>query len=666
MDKGKLKELAIEDLTRSGLNESDFKKMGLILCNEDEASVILNSSFCTYGYALPYFDVNGKMIDSIRFKFLDDLKNEKGKVVKYSQPKGTEPRLYFPSCIKWKKILKDSSITITFTEGEKKAYKASKEGIPTIGLGGVWSFKSKRLQKNLIDDFKDIVFKDRKVQICFDNDARSNDDVMKAQRAFAKELNEEGAKVCSKPLPFNPYVKIGLDDYLVTHSKEDFDDLEEEFFEDITEVNNLNDEIAYIKELGKVYIFKDNLFTSDKPLVNLIYANRTTSGENGPVCVAARWLGWSGRRTHTRLTYKPGQPRVTDENEYNLWKGWGCEPKKGSVAPFMNALSQVLNNDKELITWMLDWIAYPIQNPGAKMYAAVLFQSVGQGTGKSSIGLCIGSMYGDNYQLIDDEQLHGAFNEWAINKQFVLGDEVSGKDKRSDTDKVKNIITRPQVTINKKYSPTYTIPDCINYFFTSNHVDALNIEEDDRRIFVHRIKQENYLTLEQGRKLERYHKFLTHNCHLLHYFAYEHKISKHFDSQERPPMTEDKAILIDHSLTDIERFLVSIRDDPEHTLVIDNVPIDRDLFTTSQIAQLYQRKHQNRNISLTAVGKAIQKIFSDSVNVAVLTTNGTQRLKALRNFDKWKKASHKEMQEHYDKSKIAMFEAKKSKMKKEG
>ncbi len=659
LTKKELKQLAIDDLKRSGLNISDFKKMKLKVCDFEEAELVLDSSFSTSGYVMPYFDIKGKEINNFRFRFLEELLGKDKKAVRYSQVKGTEPRLYFPPCIKWDNILKDSSITITFTEGEKKAYKACKEGVPTIGLGGVWAFKSKKLQKNLIDDFKDVILSDRKVLICYDNDLQTNEDVLKALRAFAKELNNEGAYPFNKKLPFDPYEKIGLDDFLLTNSLKDYGNLPELEFNNLVQLDELNDEIAYIEELGKVYIFKHNHFTSDKPLVNLIYANKTIPSDTKDgslVSVASLWLTWHNRRTHKRLTYKPGIPQVTDLNEFNLWKGWGVVPKKGSIKVFTEAVKKVFDNDKELINWFMDWIAYPIQYPGTKMLTAVLMQSIKHGTGKGSLAMCIQEMYGENAKIIDNSQLNMPFNEWAINKQFIIGDEILNKDKRGEADKIKNLITRPEITINKKNQPTYTTPDCINYFFTSNHPDPLNLEPDDRRVFVHEIKSGCEISLRQGQELQSFREGQG-TSHLLNYFINEHKISKGFDYRARPPMTASKMELIDHSLTDVERFLTELKLNPNEMLTISGVPIDRDLFSTTQIAHIFDAHvNNNKKISITAIGKALKKIFYDS---EILTFHskrkGIQNVRALRNIEKWSKADNKKMAAHYDKSKIAML-----------
>ncbi len=654
MNKKELKELALDDLKRSGLDLSDYNKMKLQVCDEEQAEQVLNSGFSTFGYVMPYFDIKGNVIDNIRFRFLEELLNAKGKNTKYSQLKGSPTKLYFPPCIKWNNILKDSSISIVFTEGEKKAYAACKKGIPTIGLPGVWAFKSKKLQKSLIDDFKDIILSDRKVIICFDNDSHTNTDILKAMRAFAKELDNAGANVVSKELPFDPYQKIGMDDYLLTNSKKDFYNLKELEFTDITELDNLNEEVAYIQESGKIYDFSNNLFMSESLFIKLAYSNRTMQGEDGLISVPAKWVVWPGRRTHRRLTYQPGKQRVTKDNEYNLWSGWGTDLKKGDITLFTNAVNKIFDNKKgnnqNLVDWFFDWIAYPIQNPGAKMLSAVMLQSVEQGTGKSTLGLCIGAMYGDNYKLVDDAQLSMAHNEWAVNKQFILGDEISGKDRRGEADRIKNLITRPTITINKKFQPTYSIPDCINYFFTSNHVDSLNIDPDDRRIFFYSILAGIGLTLKEGRDLENFRKG-NGTAYLLNYFIKEHKISKGFDHRSRPPVTEAKLDLIDSSLTDMERYLSEMRVNADFMLVINGVAINKDLFTATQIASLYSASHPQANVTLTSMGKALNKIFYDAPKFKVRTSTGIKSIRAMRNFGKWANADSDTVKRHFDKYK---------------
>jgi hypothetical protein len=52
-------------------------------------------------------------------------------------------------------------------------------------------------------------------------------------------------------------------------------------------------------------------------------------------------------------------------------------------------------------------------------------------------------------------------------------------------DDLKSLVTRPMMTINSKYRTPYETRDTINYFFSSNHPNALHLDPADRRFFVH-------------------------------------------------------------------------------------------------------------------------------------------------------------------------------------
>src|SRR5262249_8646606 len=75
---------------------------------------------------------------------------------RYGQRKPTPPAAYFRPTLAgkktWAEIVKDPSIPIVITEGEKKAAAACKAGIPPIGICGVWSFKSLKYGRKILDE----------------------------------------------------------------------------------------------------------------------------------------------------------------------------------------------------------------------------------------------------------------------------------------------------------------------------------------------------------------------------------------------------------------------------------------------------------------------------------------------------------------------------------
>jgi len=90
---------------------------------------------------------------------------------KYIQRKGAPNRLYIPPVLWETGILQDSEQAFYITEGEKKALKATQEGIPTLAICGLWNWKQpgSRIDE-LIPDFDLVEWKGRVVYVVPDND----------------------------------------------------------------------------------------------------------------------------------------------------------------------------------------------------------------------------------------------------------------------------------------------------------------------------------------------------------------------------------------------------------------------------------------------------------------------------------------------------------------
>jgi putative DNA primase/helicase len=73
-----------------------------------------------------------------RIKCFPPLPNKNGHTIRYLQKKGSGVRLYIPNVAA--SVLKDPSISLNWTEGEKKALRANQEGISCIALGGLWNW----------------------------------------------------------------------------------------------------------------------------------------------------------------------------------------------------------------------------------------------------------------------------------------------------------------------------------------------------------------------------------------------------------------------------------------------------------------------------------------------------------------------------------------------
>ncbi len=212
----------LEDLKRSGLSEETIKEAGIYSVRPQDIPRKLgwNPKGVASLLAFPYPGMDGFE----RYKpFYKDGYPDKPK---YLQPKDTPPHLYIPH--RSRGLLKDTSTPLYITEGEKKTLKAIQEGLPCIGIGGLWNWK-KEGEEELIPDFDLIELKERKVIIIPDNDWKNGGgyrkNLVQAVTRLGQKLRERGAIVTIKELPQGPLK--GLDDYLCHHSIDKFMALKE-------------------------------------------------------------------------------------------------------------------------------------------------------------------------------------------------------------------------------------------------------------------------------------------------------------------------------------------------------------------------------------------------------------------------------------------------------
>lgn len=491
----------------SGLSDDDAAKLRFRVLSPEETAAAVGAKHALPSLLLPYFNLDGTEAEFYRVRFLAQPTTGFGAQVakpqRYAQRPGSFIGVYFPPVVDWAKVALDSAEDLVITEGELKAACACVHGVACLGLGGVDSWRSAKRCVDMLPVLKEIKWTGRNVCIAYDSDAATNPDVLRAQRQLAEELLERGAviRVASLP-PSAAGVKQGLDDFIVAHGREAFLDLvsDAEATPEAQALHEFNTEVCYVKTPGVIYERLRGTCIAPGAFTAHAYANRVITtfipaekeGERPKrkkVPLAERWLKWPARYEVERMTYRPGQPAVSvDEKgraEINAWGGWGCEPVAGDVGPWTWLLDQAFYGHPAERKWFEQWCAYPVQHPGTKLYQAVLLWSPVKGLGKTAIGYALRGVYGENAIEIGNRQLGSDFTSWARNKQFVLGDEITGTDNRQFADMLKGLVTGEEILINEKFVPEYSLPNCANFLFTSNHVDALYIEEGDRRYFVH-------------------------------------------------------------------------------------------------------------------------------------------------------------------------------------
>jgi hypothetical protein len=216
----------LEDLRRSGLSEETIARCGCY-------SIVERSEIRSLGFghveppamALPILppDRTEPDVSDVMLKPDVPRTDKRGHAAKYEARPNSRNRIHAPLAIRDK--LSDASQPLVIAEGQKKSEKGAQERICVIALAGVWNWRDRIGDSSFpISDFELFPLEARRVLLCFDSDAISNNHVRQAERDLAGFLRKRfGARVAVKRLP--PGVdggKVGLDDFLLTHTAEEF------------------------------------------------------------------------------------------------------------------------------------------------------------------------------------------------------------------------------------------------------------------------------------------------------------------------------------------------------------------------------------------------------------------------------------------------------------
>lgn len=172
------------------------------------------------GLLIPMYRATGELV-SHQFKPNSPVPNRDGKKMKYASTKGksavldVHPRWFRdrgtddPALVPY---IRDVQTQLWITEGIKKADSLTSQGLCTVGLQGVYNWRS---TMGSLGDWEDIPLRGREVVICFDADAITNMNVLRAMKRLGAWLKSKGAKpgYLIVPAMVNGSGVKGVDDY---------------------------------------------------------------------------------------------------------------------------------------------------------------------------------------------------------------------------------------------------------------------------------------------------------------------------------------------------------------------------------------------------------------------------------------------------------------------
>ncbi len=658
------KEFMLQKISASGLTGQDAITLGFNPCTntEQEACPALKDIPFGCGFSIPYHTADGKRLQMFRFRYGLPKLDANGRLMKYAQPLGSAPAVYLPQCkgVNWKAIQHSAAVELIITEGELKAACATKAGHVCIGLGGVWNFRSTALDIEFLPQLEEFTWTGRKVWIVYDSDSVYNLQVQKALNALARLLTAKRAEVMIAVPPEKEVdgqkVKVGLDDYIVDGKGKIHADLlqnlldDADSWEETSEIYKLNAEVAYIETPSMVVVFPQASFPKEwriKPefispqvfVKQRFYTRMHTvvapDGKETLKRTAECWFGDPRRRCHHNIVYAPGQPAVID-NQFNMWQGWPNVPARGDVKPFLDLMDTLFPGKSSLEReWFLNWLAYPIKYPGAKLNTACLLWGL-QGTGKSAVGVTMQAVYGENNCSVPGQnELERDFNSWLADKQFILAEEITGNDARRYVSKLKHLVTGRSIHINKKGIEPFDYPNKANFLFTSNYSNALYVDEDDRRYFVWELTTKLPIVWWQ-----RYSEWLykKNGAAHLHQWFIDRDVSG-FEPNAAALVTKSHNTVVAANRSELDQWVWEVREDPDGRLRRGDVVIPFRLWTTQELYDLFVAGDpNNKKATPNTLGRALARAGFQQANNGnwILTEpkHGCKRtVWAIRNVD---------------------------------
>lgn len=237
-----------------------------------------------------------------------------------------------------------------------------------------------------------------------------------------------------------------------------------------------------------------------------------------------------------RTTFKPmSPPGVIIGDAVNIYHCEEIRTVEGDPSPFLDLLRRLLPNERDR-TILLSWMAALVQYQGKKFLWSPVLQGT-KGNGKSTIGEVLSYAIGDRYSWTPEaESITKQFNPFLGNRIFINVEEIHMFEKMEMLEKLKNYITGRKVEIEKKGIDAGMNRDyCANWFFCTNHKDAIIKEKDDRRFSIFYTAQQSREDMERdGMLTDNYFPRLWHwleaeGFAIMRHYLLNYRISDEFN-----------------------------------------------------------------------------------------------------------------------------------------
>ena len=211
---------------RTSTGRSELKSLGIVIRRDTHATGLIIPLRSADGTPLTHFHAQeNRRVPLVVYRPDVPETGKDSRYKKYIFPNAALMRLDCPP--RCQPDMDDPSKPLWITEGSKKGDAIASHGGCAVVLQGVWcwSGQNEKGGKTALTDWRDVALNGRDVRIVFDSDVVEKESVQKALTALISYLESKDAQVSIASLPSANGEKVGVDDFLLTHTLQDLEAL---------------------------------------------------------------------------------------------------------------------------------------------------------------------------------------------------------------------------------------------------------------------------------------------------------------------------------------------------------------------------------------------------------------------------------------------------------
>ena len=199
-----------------------------------------------------------------------------------------------------------------------------------------------------------------------------------------------------------------------------------------------------------------------------------------------KWKAYQQPLSIEKDPYQPAEYEVDGEKYLNSYVPPDIKPADKPWPVIKSVLVFLTNGDTAGEEWLMNWMAYKMQNLNSYMRTSVVLCGA-QKTGKTFLGAVLRRLVGlENSAQIGQQDIESRFNSSFATSLLVQADEVLHQDNfRDASPTLKGYTGNPRIPIEAKGISRYEVKNRMAWIFTSNDPMPVRVEgENDTRYSV--------------------------------------------------------------------------------------------------------------------------------------------------------------------------------------